>query len=101
VTPVQGRDLGDAESFGEADDGGVHRAQRQVRVLVHERGSAGVVGRLEIDDLEVAGAERAQERCLGIRALAGGEQLADLDDNRGGMSIGPGWFSRRSAQAWW
>lgn len=102
VPPVQGRDLAEAEAFGDRDDGGVDGPERQVGVLGDEVGGAGVVGEVQVDNLELAAAEGGQERGLGLGAAAGNEQLADLDDDRGGNPDRSGVVSSSARQAaWW
>lgn len=90
VAAVQGGDLDDAQPFGDGDHGGVDRAEGQVGVLGHERGGSCVVSSLEIDDAQTSAAQRGQKRCLGLGALPGGQELADLYDNPApGRASGP------------
>jgi len=70
MPPVQRGYLNETEPFGDRDNPGVGRTERQVRVLVDQvRHPRVVVGR-EVDRLEVTVGQRAQEGRLDPRTAS-------------------------------
>ena len=82
VPPIQRRDPGHPEPFGERDDRGIHRPERQVVIRGDEIGDPEPVGGPDRFRDEVAGGEVAEEAHPGARADPASDQERDLGDDQ-------------------
>lgn len=82
---IEGRDLGQAEAFGELDQSGVYAAEVLVGVLVGRIGNPSPIASCEVLDEQLAVRYRPVERRLGGGAELAVDQLAGLcKDQLGG-----------------
>jgi hypothetical protein len=68
MTPIERRDLDDAEPLGNSNDCCVGSTEREVGVDLHQLGHPHVVDQLKIDNRQRRLDDRAQERRLNLRA---------------------------------
>ena len=93
VPVVEGRELGDAVTFGEGYDGSVGHAERQVGVLLHQLGDAAPLGAQHRLDPQQPVGDRPSEDDLCVSADAIAQQVGDLADyemrnDEGSRSLG-------------
>jgi hypothetical protein len=88
VPVVERGDFTQLEPFGERDDRGVHRAQRQVGVALDQLGDAVGVWLEVVHQPGAAGPDVGEEGQFRLRAAPSFQQQAHLGEDRGGEQQG-------------
>ena len=102
VAVIDGRYVGDVESFGGCDDGSINGAEWKVVVLRDELSDSYQVNGVNWLKREVAGRKVAQEPDFRAAIQAGRDQVGDLGKNKRWDDQRAGWVSRSSRlAAWW
>lgn len=83
VPPVQSGDGGDAEAFGEGDQGGVGSAQAQIGVAAHQLGDPGLIAMFEVLDSQAAVADRVEQPGFRFGAELAVDEVGRFGDDQG------------------
>lgn len=81
VAMIDGRYVGDVESFGGRDDGGIYGAERKVVVLRDELGDSDQVDGVNSLEGEVAGCEVTKETDFRLPTEVGRDEVGDFGEN--------------------